>query len=106
MHGTGSSPGAAAVFQPVGCLGQERCLSIHFLNSLGHGVTCGAEQRGLSWTLGCFLLQQDVLGFVWTGDASLCPGETALYSPGLTWRVSVPTLAVVYSSLFLCPWCR
>lgn len=63
MRGAGSSSGAAAVLQPVECLGQELCLTIHFLDSLGHAVMREAEQRETSWTLGCFLLQQDVLGF-------------------------------------------
>lgn len=71
IHGAGSSSGAAAVLQPVGCLGQELCLTVHFLNSLGRGVTHEAEQRETIWTVGYFLLQRDVLGFVCAGDTSL-----------------------------------
>lgn len=63
MRGAGRLSGGAAVLQPVGCLGQELGLTIHFLNTLRHGVMCEAEQRETGWTLGCSLLQQDVLGW-------------------------------------------
>lgn len=68
---TGSLSGAAAVLQLAGCLGQELCLTIHLLVSVGHGVTHEAEQRETSWTLECFPLQQDVLWLVCAVDASL-----------------------------------
>lgn len=35
------------------------------------GAWCKAEQRVTRWTLGCFLLQQDVLGFMCAGSTSL-----------------------------------
>lgn len=35
------------------------------------GAWSKAEQRVTRWTLGCFLLQQDVLGFMYAGNTSL-----------------------------------
>lgn len=95
MRGAGSLSGAAAVLRPVGCLEQELGLTVHFLNTLSHGVMCEAEQRETGWTLGCSLLQQDVLGFAGAGGASLWVGKTALCSPGLRWTVPVTALAVM-----------